>query len=125
MTAAGGTSLRNIRIFDAFRCAILGKPEAVEIFKQFPDFPDPEGLYYMGRACSHVGALDEALDLVGRAERRGFFCYPFLMRDPWLDPLRGDARLNEILHRAESKWRDAQRAFESHPGSRVLSIGAK
>jgi hypothetical protein len=59
------------------------------------------------------------------AERGRFFCYPFFMRDPWIDPLRGDARLNEILHRAESKWRDAKSAFENHPGSRVLTIGAK
>ena len=125
MEAAGGVGLRNIRIFEAFRAAILGQREAVEIFKTFPDFPDPEGLYYMARACAHVGALEEALDLVDRADTRGFFCYPFFVSDPWLDPLRGNGRLNEILRRAESKCREAKRVFENHPGSRVLSVGAR
>lgn len=41
----------------------------------------------------------------------------------------GDASARERFmreaHRAESKWREAKSAFERHPGSRVLTIGAK
>jgi tetratricopeptide (TPR) repeat protein len=127
LQAAGGSgsATLNFRIFETFRSALLGKPDALALYDQFINFPDPEGLYYMGRGYARVGGLEQALGMLDHAERGGFFCYPFFMRDPWLDPLRGDARLNEILHRAESKWREAKSAFESHPGSRVLTIGAK
>ena len=37
--------------------------------------------------------------------------------------MRGDARFIETLRRAEAQWRDAKRAFDAHPGSRVLSVG--
>jgi len=125
-TAGGaGTSSLNFRVFETFRSALLGEPEALDLFDEFVKFPDPEGLYYMGRGYARVGGLDQALTMLDLAERGGFFCYPFFMRDPWIDPLRGDARLNGILHRAEAKWRDAKTAFENHPGSRVLTIGAK
>ena len=86
-------------------------------------FPDPEGMYYMGRSMAHVGEPDTALLGLTSAVDRGFFCYPFFVRDPWLDPVRGDARFIEVLRRAEGKWREAKRAFDEHPGSRVLSVG--
>ena len=127
LQAAGGStaSALNFRIFEAFRSVMLRQRDALELYDTFINFPDPEGLYYMGRGYAHIGALEESLALIDKSERGGFFCYPFFVRDPWLDPLRGDARLNDIIRRAESQWRDAKRAFESHPGSRVLTIGAK
>jgi eukaryotic-like serine/threonine-protein kinase len=127
LQAAGGTgsSAMNFRIFESFRASLLGKPDALELYDTFINFPDPEGLYYSGRSYVRIGALEQALALIDKSERNGFFCYPFFVRDPWLDPLRGDSRLNDVIRRAESKWREAKRAFESHPGSRVLTIGAK
>ena len=32
-------------------------------------------------------------------------------------------RFIDTLRRAETKWREAKRAFDEHPGSRVLSVG--
>jgi TolB-like protein len=127
LQAAGGTGAAsmNFRIFEAFRASLLGKADALDLFDQFVKFPDPEGQYYMGRGYARVGGVEQALTMLDQAERGGFFCYPFFMRDPWIDPLRGEARLNDILQRAKSKWRDARSAFENHPGSRVLTIGAK
>jgi TolB-like protein len=127
LQAAGGTgsSAMNFRIFESFRASLLGKPDALELYDTFINFPDPEGLYYLGRGFVRIGGLEQALAMIDKAERTGFFCYPFFVRDPWLDPLRGDSRLNDVIRRAESKWREAKHAFESHPGSRVLTIGAK
>ena len=127
MQAAGGigTGRMNIRIFEAFRSSILRKPDYLDLFEEFMNFPDPEGLFYMGRSYTRIGANEQALAMLEKTVNTGFFCYPVFMRDAWLDPLRGQSRFNEIVRHAESKWRDAKRAFESHPGSRVLTIGAK
>lgn len=81
------------------------------------------GCYYMARGLSRCGHQEQALQLLDAAESKGFFCYPFFVRDAWLDPLRGDARFLDVLRRAEGRWRDAKRAFDAHPGSRVLSVG--
>jgi len=72
-----------------------------------------------------IARLDAAIEMLDRTERDGFFCYPIFARDPWLDPLRGDARFVAILKRAEERMRNAQRAFDAHPGSRVLVIGGR
>jgi eukaryotic-like serine/threonine-protein kinase len=112
------------RVFDAFKAAILGQREPlVAMFQGLRDFPDPEGLYYMARAMAHVGEIERALDIFERSQSKGFFCFPFYMHDAWLDPLRGETRFAEVLRSAEKQWRDAQRAFDEHPGSRVLRVG--
>jgi serine/threonine protein kinase/tetratricopeptide (TPR) repeat protein len=125
LTAAGSRNPEfSFRIYGAFRAAIDGDAErTLATFRQLDDFPDPEGQYYMARALAHVGAMDEAIARVAAAVDRGFFCYPFFVSDAWVDPLRGDARFVDVLRRAEAKWREAQRAFEEHPGSRVLAVG--
>ena len=125
LLAAGSTSGSfNLRIFGAFRAAIAGqREETLALFEGLADFPDPEGMYYMGRSMARVGELDTSLMGLTGAVERGFFCYPFFVRDAWLDPIRGDGRFIEILRRAEARWRDAKRAFDEHPGSRVLAVG--
>src|SRR5258708_30204459 len=109
------------RVFDAFRAAILGQREkAVAIFETLRDFPDPEGVYFMARAMAHVGEIGIALDSFERALANGFFCFPFFMRDAWLDSLRAEPRFAGALRNAEPQLRDPQRAFPEHPGSRGL-----
>ena len=114
-----------LEIVDAFRSAILRSVDgAPEIFERYIDFPDPEGRFHMGRCLARLGNTDRALDALSRAEE-GFFCYPFFMRDPWLDVLRADERFVAILRRAETRYHDALRAFEQHPGSRLLGVGLR
>jgi TolB-like protein len=125
LIAAGSrTTSFGFRIFSAFRAAIeKNHDETVAVFSALSNFPDPEGLYYMGRALVRVGEPEMAIGGIAGALDGGFTCYPFFVRDPWLDPLRGDARFLDILRRAETPWREAKRAFDEHPGSRVLSVG--
>jgi eukaryotic-like serine/threonine-protein kinase len=125
---ASGARLDNrlLLLMKGLHGAMLGDREAVRIFRErYLDFPDPEGLYLQARAAAHVGLADDALIMLDLVVQNGFFCFPFFRRDPWFDPLRGDERLNAVIHRAEARSREARRAFESHPGSRVLTIGAK
>jgi len=123
-TLGSGNAEFSFRIFDAFRAAISGDAEGtVSTFRKLDEFADPEGQFYMARALAHVGADDDAIGRIASAVDGGFFCYPFFVSDAWIDSLRGDARFVEVLRRAEAKWREAQRAFEEHPGSRVLAVG--
>jgi len=123
-TLGSGNAAFSFRIFDAFHAAIEGDAErTVGTFRKLDDFADPEGQYYMGRALAHVGATEEAIGRIAAAVDGGFFCYPFFVSDAWVDSLRGDARFVEVLRRAETRWREAQRAFEEHPGARVLAVG--
>lgn len=98
-------------------------PSVVPLFARFDAFPDPEGQYYLGRSLVRLGAMDRALEFLARTESNGFFCFPAFERDPWLDPLRCDPRFLEIVRRVEARTRDAARAFEDHPGSRVIRVG--
>ncbi len=98
-------------------------PSVVPLFARFDTFPDPEGQYYLGRSLVRLGAMDRALEFLARTESNGFFCFPAFERDPWLDPLRCDPRFLEIVRRVEARTRDAARAFEDHPGSRVIRVG--
>ena len=100
-------------------------PRAVEMIDDYRTFPDPEGRYYIGRGLVRIAQPEEALNLLDGAERDGFFCYPIFAHDPWLDPLRGNPRFVGILKRAEERMRNAQRAFDAHPGSRVLVVGGR
>jgi len=65
------------------------------------------------------------MEMLDGVERDGFTCFPIFAHDPWLDPLRGDPRFIAVLKRTEERMHEAHRAFDAHPGSRVLIVGGK
>jgi TolB-like protein len=113
------------RILQGFEWFLRADERAFLAYEEFRNFPDPEGRFYIARGLVRIGHPAEALEMLGEAERDGFFCYPIFAHDPWLDPLRGDPRFVTILKRADERMRNAQRAFDAHPGSRVLVIGGR
>ena len=98
---------------------------ALPMMDRFRDFPDPEGLYYLGHAFAYFGRNAEALELLDRAVAEGFFCFGAYAGDPWLDGLRAEPAFVAILNRADARTRDAQRAFNDHPASRILAVGLR
>jgi hypothetical protein len=55
---------------------------------------------------------------------RGFFCPAALLRDPWLDPIRGEPTFHEVVRRADLRSRDAEAGFRRLGGDRLLGLSA-
>jgi TolB-like protein len=84
------------------------------------DFRDPEGLFYLSRHLAHLGEPTQALELFDRVVTGGFFCFPAMAHDPWLDPLRKKPAFTKFLRQAESQHGQAKAAFERLGGERIL-----
>ena len=88
-------------------------------------FRDPEGIYYQARQFSYLGQDAKALSMLSRAIDNGFFCYPAMIRDPWLDPLRGRTEFTDLLRKAQELHREAQGAFLAAGGESLLGMQAE
>jgi len=66
---------------------------------------DAEGLYKVAQAYAVLGDKVSALHMLRHSIGGGFFCYPYFMRDPLLQSLRGEPEfhtlMNQALHRHE------------------------
>jgi tetratricopeptide (TPR) repeat protein len=85
-------------------------------------FRDPEGMYYLARQLGHSGADEQALEMLKRSVEHGFFCYPAMVRDPWLDGLRGKTEFSDILRRAQQLHLEALQAFLANGGEALLGV---
>ena len=88
------------------------------------DFKDPEGLFYLARHLSRLQQVTPALALFERVVGGGFFCYPALTHDAWLDPLRTKPSFVKCLRQAETQHRKAAAAFAELQGDSVLGPGS-
>ena len=88
-------------------------------------FRDPEGVFYLARQLAYLGQEAKALSVLSRAIDNGFFCYPAMVRDPWLDPLRGRVEFADLLRKAQQLHREAVRSFLSRAGDSLLGIQAE
>jgi hypothetical protein len=85
-------------------------------------FRDPEGMYYLSRQLAYLGKEDYALDMLGRAIDNGFYCYPAIVRDPWLDSLRASAEFSSLLRKSQQLHREAAAAFTASGGDAILGL---
>jgi predicted Zn-dependent protease len=83
-------------------------------------FKDPEGKYYLARQLAYLGDAGRATLVLKDTVDGGYFCYPQMASDPWLDPLRGDAEFERILHRAEALHQEAIEVFTAEGGPGLL-----
>jgi serine/threonine protein kinase/tetratricopeptide (TPR) repeat protein len=98
------------------------REESLATIRRLTDIQDPEGRFYVARHLAFLGDVDGALDLLAHIIPDGFFCLPALMRDPWLDRLRGMPAFATILRAAEARHRQAMISFLTAEGDRVLGI---
>ena len=83
-------------------------------------FQDPEGQYYMARQLAYLNDIGRAAFVLQSTVDGGYFCYPQLASDPWLDPIRGDAEFKRILHRAQERHQEAIEIFKAEGGPALL-----
>ena len=83
-------------------------------------FKDPEGEYYLARQLAYLSDAARAVHALRAAVDGGYFCYPFMASDPWLDPVRGDAGFKQILSKAEALHREAMEVFRADGGPTLL-----
>lgn len=89
------------------------------------EFSDPEGLFYLTRHLARLNQVDAALELFERVVGGGFVCYPAMVSDPWLEPVRRRPQFASLLERAEQQHRVAEREFARLDGDRILGIGTQ
>ena len=85
-------------------------------------FRDPEGIYYLARQLSYLGEQDWALETLSRAIKHGFFCYPAMVRDPWLHAVRTRPEFTALLRQANDLQREATAAFAAGGGETRLGL---
>jgi DNA-binding winged helix-turn-helix (wHTH) protein/tetratricopeptide (TPR) repeat protein len=99
--------------------------EAVTATRAFAErLVDPEASYYAARQFAYLGEKRDALRLLNEAVERGFFSYPTLLSDPWLDPLRSDPDFALILTSAKQKHERASAAFDACGGNLLVGGGS-
>jgi serine/threonine protein kinase/tetratricopeptide (TPR) repeat protein len=83
-------------------------------------FQDPEGVYYLARQLAYLNDSGRANRLLKSAIGGGYFCYPQMASDPWLDPIRGDAEFKRILETAHTQHQEAIAVFGAEGGPALL-----
>ena len=120
------------RLFRLYVQGLLGlfegnRDRALHSLRTFSDetaMRDPCGWYYAGRALAYLGQAETAVTYLQRSVSGGFFCYPWLARDPWIDSVRHRADFRALLEEAEARHRRARDTFLSVRGDELLGIVA-
>jgi phage gp46-like protein len=58
--------------------------------------------------------------LFERVVAGGYYCYPAMAGDPWLDGLRRKPAFTKVLQKAEAYHQEALAAFERRGGFEIL-----
>lgn len=113
----GGVFMYSLRtLLEGNRDASLKASEAMMNVR----FKDPEGEYYLARQLAYLGDAGRATRVLKSTVEEGYFCYPQMASDPWLDPIRGDAEFKRILEQAQALHQQAVEVFKAEGGPRLL-----
>lgn len=72
---------------------------------------DPEGIYKVAQAYAALGNKAAALHMLRNSIGGGFFCYPYFMRDPLLQSLRGEPEFQELMQQASRRHEQFKSTF--------------
>jgi hypothetical protein len=85
-------------------------------------FRDPEGWYYLARQLGYLSESERALMALSRSVDWGFFCFPAMAADPWLDSLRGYPEFRRIIEKSHALHKEALGAFQIEKGAALLGV---
>ncbi len=111
----GFSAFPTLRSFSTgLRAAFEGQQEvalaALQHFDSFA-FNDGEGLFYVAEIYARLGLPANAYKMLERSVAAGFWCLPAFELDPYLAPLREDARWRELLNRVRTRQQSVRRDF--------------
>jgi hypothetical protein len=98
----------------AMRAALPGRrEEGLAVLRKSNEagMVDGEQRYHFANIHCLLGDRDGCLGGLQAAVNGGFFNYPFLLRDSFLDPVRNDPTFQRILARAKAKHEAFERRF--------------
>ena len=72
-----------------------------------------------------VGLPEGSERVQGAVVSGGFFCYPAIADDPWLDSVRKKPVFGKLVNHARKKHEDATAAFAKLGGDKVLGVAAR
>jgi tetratricopeptide (TPR) repeat protein len=72
---------------------------------------DPEGIYKVAQAYAVLGDKTSALHMLKHSIGGGFFCYPYFVRDPLLQNLRGETEFQALIEQARRRHEQFKAAF--------------
>jgi serine/threonine protein kinase/tetratricopeptide (TPR) repeat protein len=85
-------------------------------------FHDPEGRMFVARWLAWVGERELALETLAAVVDGGLYCATVLDHDPWLAPVRDDARFAALRDRALAGRRRAADAYLKAGGVELLGV---
>ncbi|MDA1092930.1 MAG: FlgO family outer membrane protein [Acidobacteria bacterium] len=83
---------------------------------------DPCTVFYLARHLAAVGDVANAEIWLRRAIERGFNCFDFLTRDPWLAAVRSSSHFQALVRLAQDRRAAALNAFHDAGGEQVLGL---
>jgi DNA-binding winged helix-turn-helix (wHTH) protein/TolB-like protein len=102
----------------AFADAIAGRnAEGLELLRDFEEkiqqrgVGDPEATYKMAQAYAALGDRASALRMFRASIEAGFFAYPYFLRDPLLNTIRGLPDFPHLLEIARQRQESFRREF--------------
>src|SRR5262245_10160667 len=72
---------------------------------------DAEGIYKIAQAYAVLNDQSSAIRILRRCIEGGFFCHPYISRDPLLKSLHADDRFEKLLGQARQRHEDFKRKF--------------
>jgi DNA-binding winged helix-turn-helix (wHTH) protein/TolB-like protein len=72
---------------------------------------DPEATYKIAQAYAVLGDKSSAIRALRMSVQSGFFCYPYLSRDPLLNDVRGEPEFEQILGVARQRHEAFKNSF--------------
>jgi DNA-binding winged helix-turn-helix (wHTH) protein/TolB-like protein len=85
--------------------------QAAERLSEKSGVSDAEGIYKIAQAYAVLNDQVAALRILRRSVEGGFFCYPYISRDPLLKTLHNDPQFDKLLGQARQRHEEFRRKF--------------